>query len=40
VAFAYKVASTSKEVCDKFNTGLKAIEASGKYDEIFKTYIK
>jgi len=37
---AYKVAFTSKDVCDKFNTGLKAIKASGKYDAIFKNYIK
>ena len=36
----YKVAFTSKEVCDKFNAGLKAIKASGKYSEIFSTYIK
>lgn len=37
---AYKVAFTSREVCDKFNTGLKSLKASGKYDQIFKTYIK
>ncbi|MGO9309489.1 MAG: substrate-binding periplasmic protein [Spirochaetia bacterium] len=37
---AYKVAFTSKDVCEKFNAGLKAIKASGKYAEIFKTYIK
>ena len=37
---AYKVAFTSKEVCEKFNQGLKAIKASGKYAEIFNTYIK
>ncbi len=37
---AYKVAFTSKDVCDKFNAGLKALKASGKYDQIFKTYIK
>jgi polar amino acid transport system substrate-binding protein len=36
---AYKVAFTSKEVCDKFNAGLKALKASGKYAQIFKTYI-
>ena len=36
----YKVAFTSKDVCDRFNTGLKAIKASGKYNEIFNTYIK
>ena len=36
---AYKVAFTSKTVCDRFNTGLKALKASGKYDKIFKTYI-
>ena len=36
----YKVAFTSKEVRDKFNAGLKAIKASGKYNEIFNTYIK
>jgi len=37
---AYKVAFTSKDVCGKFNAGLKALKASGKYAEIFKTYIK
>jgi polar amino acid transport system substrate-binding protein len=37
---AYKVAFTSKAVCDKFNAGLKAIKASGKYAAIFKSYIK
>jgi len=37
---AYKVAFTDKAVRDKFNAGLKAIKASGKYQEIFKTYIK
>jgi len=37
---AYKVAFTSRDVCDKFNAGLKAIRASGKYDQIFKSYIK
>jgi polar amino acid transport system substrate-binding protein len=37
---AFKVAFTSKSVCDRFNAGLKAIKASGKYAEIFKTYIK
>ncbi len=37
---AYKVAFTNKDVCDKFNAGLKAIKASGKYDAIFKSYIK
>jgi polar amino acid transport system substrate-binding protein len=36
---AYKVAFTSKDVCDKFNAGLKALKASGKYAQIFKTYI-
>jgi polar amino acid transport system substrate-binding protein len=36
---AYKVAFTDRDVRDKFNTGLKAIKASGKYAEIFKTYI-
>ncbi len=36
---AYKVAFTSKQVCEKFNAGLKALRASGKYDLIFKTYI-
>jgi len=36
----YKVAFTSKEVRDKFNEGLKAIKASGKYAAIFATYIK
>ncbi len=36
---AYKVAFTSKEVCDKFNVGLKSLKASGKYAQIFKTYI-
>ena len=37
---AYKVAFTNKDICDKFNAGLKAIKASGKYDQIFKSYIK
>ena len=37
---AYKVAFTNKDICDKFNAGLKAIKASGKYAEILKTYIK
>jgi len=36
----YKVAFTSKDVRDKFNAGLKAIKANGKYAAIFKTYIK
>jgi polar amino acid transport system substrate-binding protein len=37
---AYKVAFTDETVRDKFNAGLKAIKASGKYAAIFKTYIK
>jgi polar amino acid transport system substrate-binding protein len=39
-ATAYKVAFTDKAVRDKFNAGLKAIKASGKYAAIFKMYIK
>ncbi len=36
----YKVAFTSKEVRDKFDDGLAKLKASGKYMEIFKSYIK
>ena len=36
----YKVAFTSKEVCQKFNESLNKLKASGKYETIFKTYIK
>ena len=35
----YKVAFTSKEVCDKFNVSLKKLRDSGRYAEIFKNYI-
>ncbi len=36
----YKVAFINKDVCQKFNEGFNKLKASGKYDAIFKNYIK
>lgn len=36
----YKVAFVSKDVCDKFNVGLKKLRDSGEYNSIYKRYIK
>lgn len=37
---SYKVAFRSEQLRDDFNAGLKALKASGRYDEIINSYIK